>query len=116
MAENETIKEKVKDKNASKNLKIRVLDEAFDSFKEIIDEYAQAHDLSEKDYETLLDLANKAYLEKKMTYFLEDKVSNFGAYLWWAATCALRQDSCKEDKYYDKIMYFKQLNHTFTNE
>ena len=51
-----------------------------------------------------------------MTYFLEDKVSNFGAYLWWAATCALRQDSCKEDKYYDKIMYFKQLNHTFTNE
>ena len=45
MVEEETIMEKVKDKNVSKNLKIRVLDEAFDSFKEIIDEYAQAHDL-----------------------------------------------------------------------
>ena len=116
MAEEEIIMEKVKDKNISKNLKIRVLDEAFDSFKEIIDEYAQAHDLSEKDYETLLDLANKAYLEKKMTYFLEDKLSNFGAYLWWSAACVLRQDFCKEDKYYDRIMYLIQLNHTFTNE
>ena len=116
MVEEETIMEKVKDKNVSKNLKIRVLDEAFDSFKEIIDEYAQAHDLSEKDYETLLDLYNKAYLEKKMTYFLEDKLSNLGSYLLWSAACALKQDFCKEDKYYDRIMYFKQLNHTFTNE
>ena len=87
-----------------------------DYVKEIIDEYAQAHDLSENDYETLLDLANKAYLEKKMTYFLEDKLSNLGSYLLWSAACALKQDFCKEDKYYDRIMYFKQLNHTFTNE
>lgn len=116
IAEKEGIMEKIKDKNISKDLKIRVLDEAFDSFREIINEYAQAHDLSEKDYETLLDLANKAYLEKKMIYFLEDKLSAFGDYLLWSLACALRQDSCKEDKYYDRIMYFKQLNHTFTNE
>ncbi len=106
---------RLKEKNVSKNIKIRILDEAFDSFKEIIDEYAQAHNLSKKDYETLLNLANKAYLEKKMTYFLEDKLSSYASYLLWSMGCALKQNSCKEDKYYD-IMYFKQLNHTFTNE
>lgn len=36
MAEEEIIMEKVKDKNISKNLKIRVLDEAICSFKEIL--------------------------------------------------------------------------------
>lgn len=104
---------KMREKNVS--VKIRVLDEAFDSFKEIINEYAEAHDLSKKDYESLLNLAQKAYLEKKMSYFLEDRLSDYASYLLLSVGCALKQNSCEEDKYYD-IMYFKQLNHTFTNE
>ncbi len=107
---------KTKDKIESKNIKVRVLDDAFDSFKEILNEFAKIHDLSEEDYEALMELANNAYLEKKMTYFLEDKFYAMSIYLDHAAGCALKQKTCKEEYYGDKLMYVKQLKHMFANE
>lgn len=98
------------------NPKIRILDEAFHSFKEMLDEYASTCNLSEQDHKALLNIAEKAYLEKRMTYFLEGKLQNLSLYLNFALSWALDQESNKHNRFCDQIMYVKHLKHTFTNE
>lgn len=48
----------------NKSLKVKVLEEAFNSFLDIINEYASLHDLSDADKEELVKLARDAFLNK----------------------------------------------------
>ena len=95
---------------------MRVLDEAYDTFNKIINDYASSHGLSEEEKEELLVLVNNAYQDKKMTYFLEDKLDLYETYLKNSANVALKERTEKMEKADLNILYFKQLKELmFTN-
>lgn len=101
----ESIKEK---RGLVRSEKVKVLDEAFSSFKEILNEYAETQNLTEKDYAYLCEIIDHAYQEKRMVYFLEDKLQSLNSYLKWSMSCALQTKPCK-DEFYNNFMYVKHF-------
>ena len=112
MGHMESIKEK---RGLVRSEKVKVLDEAFSSFKEILNEYAETHNLTEKDYAYLCEIIDHAYQEKRMVYFLEDKLQSLNSYLKWSMSCALQTKPCK-DEFYNNFMYVKHLKKIFADE
>ena len=76
----------------NKSLKVKVLEEAFNSFLDIINEYASLHDLSDADKEELVKLARDAFYDKKIKYYLEDKLSSYSSFLDFSANLALKKN------------------------
>ena len=54
---------------------MEVLEEAFNSFLDIINEYASQQDLSEEDKKQLLKLVEDAYVNKRIEYFLNERLT-----------------------------------------
>jgi uncharacterized protein YktA (UPF0223 family) len=92
-----------------KSLKEKILDDAYKSFKDIISEYSEKNNISESDKDLLYRLILKAYLDKKMQYFLEDKLSDMSSYLDFALNFALQNDNKDIDKSNLNIFYVKHL-------
>ena len=100
----------------NKSLKVKVLEEAFNSFLDIINEYASLHDLSDADKEELVKLARDAFYDKKIKYYLEDKLSSYSPFLDFSANLALKKNGKEIDKSSWNILYVKQLKQLVTNE
>ena len=81
----------------NKSLKIKILEEAFNSFLDIIDEYASQHGLS------------------KIEYYLEDKLSSYSSFLEFSTNLALKNNVKEAEKSSLNILYVKQLKQLVTN-
>lgn len=99
----------------NKSLKIKILEEAFNSFLDIIDEYASQHGLSNIDKEDLIKLAKDAFIDKKIEYYLEDKLSSYSSFLEFSTNLALKNNVKKAEKSSLNILYVKQLKQLVTN-
>lgn len=58
---------------------------------DIIQEYASLHNLSEEDKKHLIKLTEDAYLDKKLEYYLEDKLVTYSSFLNFSANLALNK-------------------------
>ncbi|GAB6010685.1 hypothetical protein [Viscerimonas tarda] len=101
------------DKNS---LKVKTLEEAFNSFVDIINTYASQHDLPEDDRKQLLRMVTDAYCDKKIEYFLEDRLNKFGSFLNFSLDFALKSDNSKDRIKVNRIGYIKHLQQLITNE
>lgn len=99
-----------------KSLKLKVLNEAFDSFLDIINEYASKNNLSDKDKNHLIKLAKDAYVDKKIEYYLEDKLASYSSFLDFSVNFALNKNAGETEKSYWNILYVKQLEEFISNE
>lgn len=98
-----------------KSLAIENLEEAYGLFLKAFQEYATKQNLSQKQIQEFQELIKKAYLEKKVAYFLSDKLEDYESYFNKAFTLALRgslselSDSSQLD--FAKLLYFRNKNH-----
>lgn len=74
-----------------KSLRMEVLEEAFNSFLDIINEYASQQDLSEEYKKQLLKLVEDAYVNKRIEYFLNERLSKFTSFLDFSYCFACNQ-------------------------
>ncbi len=99
-----------------KSLKMEVLEEAFNSFLDIINEYASQHNLSEEDKKQLFKLVEDAYVNKKIEYFLDEKLSKFSSFLDFSYCFALKKPDSKDSKSNYCVAYVKHLKQLVANE
>ncbi len=99
-----------------KSLKMEVLEEAFNSFLDIINEYASQQSLSEEDKKQLLKLVEDAYVNKKIEYFLDERLSKFSSFLDFSYCFALKKPNSKDIKSNYSIAYVKHLKQLVANE
>lgn len=76
------------------NPKVEALNDAFNLFTDVIEEYAAKNNLPDKDKTALLKMAREAFQEQKISYFLEDKLHIYHSFFNIAMRFALNR---KED-------------------
>lgn len=81
------------------NPKVEALNDAFDLFTDVIEEYAAKNNLPAKDKTALLKMAREAFQEQKISYFLEDRLHIYHSFLNIAMRFALNK---KEDTGFQK--------------
>jgi hypothetical protein len=93
------------------------LDEAYKLFIEAFTDYAIQHKLTEEQTLSFREQILNAYLEKRASYFLENKLGDFADYLNKAISYALTKsfkDNDRED--ITKMFYYNNKHHLITHE
>lgn len=90
------------------NERTEALDEVFAQLLEALEEYATKKKLTDSEIADYKEQILKAYLEKKASYFLEDRITNCSNYLQKALGLALSKSS--ERKGQDNITKFFYYN------
>lgn len=99
-----------------RNERMQALEEAYNYFNKILEEYSMSKNLNDSDLEELKLLIKEAYLDKKLNYFLETKLSNFNDYLDFAMASALNQTTSKQDSSFSSLFYLRHTKQLLTNE
>jgi hypothetical protein len=97
------------------NFRINILEEAFSSFIDIVSTYASQHNLPEEDKRQLLKMITDAYVDKKLEYFLGDRLNKLGSFLNFSLDYALKNDNKSNGSNY-RIGYVKHLKQLIANE
>lgn len=97
-----------------KDSRTEALEDAYNLFMEILKEYAESNSLSESNFSELKSLIDEAYIDKKISYFLDFKLDNLNEKIDTFVDFALSNPSKKSN--YINLFYIKQTNHLITNE
>lgn len=100
--------------NIGKNLKMKILEDVYHSLLGVLDDYAMKHHMSDDKKEEMRKIFYQAYLEEKLTLFLEDKTDVYAAFLNYSAQMALNMSESKQDRSYMNITYVKQFKELMT--
>lgn len=94
------------------------LDEAKKIFFETLVEYAKAKNLSEDEYKAIVKYLEEAYLEKKASYILQERMKEFSSYLSNALKFALEGayegKAVKEN--FTRVFYLRNKRSTLNYE
>jgi hypothetical protein len=102
---------------ALNNHRINALDEAYQIFLTVLDEYIQKNDLNPEDIKEIKNALVKAYNEKKISYYLDNKFDKFTNYIDYALGAALTNlGQSKENREFKNIFYLKHTKQLLTNE
>jgi hypothetical protein len=99
------------------NQRSDALDEAYKLFIEAFSDYAIQHKLNEEQILIFKEQILNAYLEKRASYFFENKLGDFADYLNNAISFALTKsfkDNDRED--ITKMLYYNNKHHLITHE
>ena len=100
----------------SKNQKI--LDEARDLFLKSLDKFIQSKKITKSEALLIKSFIEEAYLEKKTTYFLNDKIKEISTHLNhainFALTGAFKEEAIKDN--FTKVFYYRNKVGKYTYE
>jgi hypothetical protein len=100
------------------NDKQKRLEEAKKMFLASLIEFAKTQNLSEDDYKLILKYLEEAFVEKKATYMLEDKINDISNHLdhalKFALTGAFKNETLKDN--FTKVFYYRNKKSAFTYE
>jgi hypothetical protein len=91
------------------NTSHKLLDEARNLFLIYLKEFAEQKQLSVKDIQLIKDFVEQAYIEKKCSLIINEKLSDFSNYFNNALTLALKnqQESDMSKYHFSKCFYLK---------
>jgi hypothetical protein len=99
------------------NHKIDALDEAYQNFSTVFEEYIQKNNLNPDDIRKIKKALLKAYNEKKMTYYLDNKIDNLTNHIDHTLEFALTNlGQSKKNRELKNIFYLKHTMQLLTNE
>lgn len=94
---------------------MQILEEAYESFLKIAEEYASDHNLSDSDKKELLEMIGKAYTDKKIEYFLTEKLSRLSQFMNFSFSYSIKEPKDRKGKMEYSIAYVKHLKQMVTN-
>lgn len=93
------------------------LDEAYNLFMEAFADYATQHKLTEEQVANFKEQILSAYLEKKASYFFENKLIDFSDYLRKAISFALTKSFKDDDREnITKVFYYNNKHRLISHE
>jgi len=94
------------------------LEEAKKLFLSTLTEFAKTQNLSEDEYELILKYLNEAYLEKRASYLLQEKLNDLSSQLDHALKFALagsyKTESLKDN--FTKVFYYRNKRSSISYE
>ncbi|AEV32868.1 hypothetical protein Oweho_1889 [Owenweeksia hongkongensis DSM 17368] len=97
------------------NPRIEALDDAYKWFLEVLDNFATEKNITAEEIADLKKIVFKEYMNKKMSYTLDHKLSILSKYIDSSMCSALRENSLKE-KPSTSLVYMKHTKHLLSNE
>lgn len=98
------------------NERSEALDEAYNLFMEAFTDYATKNELTADQIVSFKEQVLSAYLEKRATYLLEDKLTDFSTYLKKAVLFALTKTYKEDRDSYTKLFYYNNKHHLVSHE
>lgn len=99
------------------NRKTRALEDALEIFMDTFNEYALKNELSKEQISSFKELIIDLYFERKASYFLENKFSNFSEYIDSSISHALNKTVFNDDKEnITKVFYYNNKHRLVSNE
>lgn len=99
------------------NERSEALDEAYALFVEAFNDYATKNELTEEQIASFKEQVLSAYLERKASYFFEDRLVDFSDYLKKAISFALTKSFREEGSdNYTKLFYYNNKHHLVSHE
>jgi hypothetical protein len=99
------------------NRRTEALDDALQIFLETFEEYAVKNELTNEQIDSFKELILESYLERKASYFLENKFVNFSDYIDKAIQFAMKKSFQNNDKEnITKVFYYNNKHRLISNE
>lgn len=99
------------------NSKTEALDEALRMFLEAFDEYASKNEFTEEQISSFKQIIIDSYLEKRATYFVENKFFKLNVYINTSLHYALNHSFDKDDRVsITKLFYYNNKHKLISNE
>jgi hypothetical protein len=93
------------------------LEDAYDLFMEAFSEYATLHKLSAEQIDSFKEQIRAAYLEKRASYFFENKLNNISEVLGKTITFALTKSYTDESREnVTSFLYYNNKRHSISHE
>ncbi|KPQ13965.1 MAG: hypothetical protein HLUCCX10_11675 [Algoriphagus marincola HL-49] len=87
------------------------LEEALRVFLEVFEEYGNKYELTEKQISSFKSLIMDSYVERRATFFLEDKFSSFNDYLFKSFQFALNEPFEEIEKEKNTNLFYYNKKH-----
>lgn len=99
------------------NSRTEALEEALRMFLETFEEYADKNELTEDQISSFKQLILDSYIEKRASYFIDHKISNFNDYINKAFQFALKRSFDSNDKEnLTSVFYYNNKHRLISNE
>ena len=98
------------------DLRIKALDEAYKIFLEVLIEYVSKNKLDDEQIENIKGLFYHTYVEKKASYFLENKLNEFTNYISNSLNIATQDSFSTESRDNLHLFYYNNKHSLIKHE
>ncbi len=97
--------------------RIDALNEAYRIFSSVLEDYIRMNNLDPEDIKEIKKALNRAYQEKKLSYYLDYKINKYKNYIDFALDFVLNNlEQPHENKEFKTVFYLKHTKQLMTNE